>query len=129
MKCPNCGANESHVIESRRRPDFIYRRRRCVKCGCRFITHETVIRPCSDWTYGDKTRVLSFPQLRTWQEALWIETKSYGGNLMFATSIRSIIDNCVRFENDQVRTVGLYGKQWRAWTKRPTQADLKKEVW
>ena len=129
MKCPNCGNAESFVTDTRSRADFVSRRRNCARCGCRFLTHETVIRPCSDWVYGDKTRVLTLHQLKSWQEALWIETKSYGGNLMSATSIRSIVDNCVRFENGDVRTVGLYGKQWRAWTKRPTQDDLKKEVW
>lgn len=44
MKCPFCGAPDTHVIDSRvsEEGDSIRRRRRCLKCEKRFTTYETV---------------------------------------------------------------------------------------
>ncbi|MGI6033617.1 MAG: transcriptional regulator NrdR [Coriobacteriales bacterium] len=42
MLCPNCGSNESKVIDSRSSKDesSIRRRRECLNCGTRFTTFE-----------------------------------------------------------------------------------------
>lgn len=44
MKCPFCGAPDTHVIDSRvsEEGNSIRRRRRCLKCEKRFTTYETV---------------------------------------------------------------------------------------
>ena len=44
MKCPYCGYEESKVIDSRSADDGerIRRRRECLKCVKRFITHEVI---------------------------------------------------------------------------------------
>ncbi len=44
MKCPNCAAMESRVLDSRPVEDgsSIRRRRECVSCGRRFTTYETL---------------------------------------------------------------------------------------
>ena len=125
MICPNCGNDNDYVIDTRKRKKFIYRKRKCFKCGCRFITHETVIKPCADWAYSDKLSILSVSQLKSWSEALWIETRTYGGSTFFATSIRDFVGDHVNFENGQTRVLGLYGTQWRAWTRKPRNNDLK----
>lgn len=39
MRCPECDG-VTKVVDSRKRPGFIYRRRRC-ECGVRFSTKET----------------------------------------------------------------------------------------
>lgn len=42
MKCPECGYDDSKVIDSRPTDNKIRRRRECTKCGCRFTTYEVV---------------------------------------------------------------------------------------
>lgn len=44
MQCPNCGYNESKVIDSRQTDDnkSIRRRRECIKCKHRFTTYERI---------------------------------------------------------------------------------------
>lgn len=42
MRCPNCGCDDSKVIDSRpsESHEAIRRRRVCTACGCRFTTYE-----------------------------------------------------------------------------------------
>jgi ribosomal protein L33 len=40
MKCPKCGNMQTAVVDSRQRPDRIFRRRYCPKCKERFNTAE-----------------------------------------------------------------------------------------
>ncbi len=44
MKCPFCGLDNTHVVDSRPADDnrSIRRRRRCAECGRRFTTYEKV---------------------------------------------------------------------------------------
>lgn len=42
MKCPECGCDESRVIDSRPTENKIRRRRECVKCNFRFTTYEII---------------------------------------------------------------------------------------
>ena len=44
MKCPFCGADDTHVIDSRvnEEGDSIRRRRRCASCDKRFTTYERI---------------------------------------------------------------------------------------
>lgn len=44
MKCPFCGADDTHVVDSRvsEEGDSVRRRRRCARCEKRFTTYETV---------------------------------------------------------------------------------------
>lgn len=42
MKCPECGFDDSKVIDSRPTEDKIRRRRECLKCKCRFTTYEVI---------------------------------------------------------------------------------------
>lgn len=42
MLCPEC-QSASRVIDSRNKPEYLYRRRECLECGERFTTHETLI--------------------------------------------------------------------------------------
>ncbi len=46
MRCPQCGAKEDRVIESRSSHDgvSIRRRRECLHCGTRFTTYEEIYR-------------------------------------------------------------------------------------
>lgn len=46
MKCPQCGADEDKVLDSRAARDgaAIRRRRECVKCGHRWTTYEEIDR-------------------------------------------------------------------------------------
>ena len=46
MKCPKCGNDDDKVLDSRAAKDgaAIRRRRECLKCGCRFTTHEEIDR-------------------------------------------------------------------------------------
>ena len=42
MRCPNCGAPESRVTDSRDTGEDIRRRRECSACGVRFTTYERI---------------------------------------------------------------------------------------
>lgn len=42
MKCPECGYEDSKVIDSRSAENKIRRRRECLSCKCRFTTYEMV---------------------------------------------------------------------------------------
>lgn len=42
MKCPECGYEDSKVIDSRTAENKIRRRRECLSCKCRFTTYEMV---------------------------------------------------------------------------------------
>ena len=42
MKCPECGYEDSKVIDSRLAENKIRRRRECLSCKCRFTTYEMV---------------------------------------------------------------------------------------
>lgn len=42
MKCPECGFDDSKVIDSRPTDGKIRRRRECLACKCRFTTYEVV---------------------------------------------------------------------------------------
>ena len=42
MKCPECGYEDSKVIDSRPADNKIRRRRECLSCKCRFTTYEMV---------------------------------------------------------------------------------------
>lgn len=46
MKCPKCGNDDDKVLDSRASKEgaAIRRRRECLKCGCRFTTHEEIDR-------------------------------------------------------------------------------------
>lgn len=40
VRCCDCGAEDTSVVDSRRRPEHLRRRRRCKRCGARWTTHE-----------------------------------------------------------------------------------------
>lgn len=42
MKCPECGFEESKVIDSRPTENKVRRRRECIQCGARFTTYEII---------------------------------------------------------------------------------------
>lgn len=42
MKCPECGCEESKVIDSRPTDNKVRRRRECIKCATRFTTYEII---------------------------------------------------------------------------------------
>ncbi len=42
VKCPECGFEDSKVIDSRPAENKIRRRRECLECKCRFTTYEIV---------------------------------------------------------------------------------------
>ena len=42
MRCPNCGAPDSRVTDSRDTGEDIRRRRECTECGVRFTTYERI---------------------------------------------------------------------------------------
>ena len=42
MRCPNCGAPDSRVTDSRDTGEEIHRRRECSACGVRFTTYERI---------------------------------------------------------------------------------------
>lgn len=46
MRCPDCGQDDDHVVDSRPQPDgaSIRRRRECRACGSRFTTFERIER-------------------------------------------------------------------------------------
>ena len=128
MICPNCGSSmESKVVDTRERKTFTFRKRACTQCGFIYITHEEFVKPCAEWVFDKGPVLLPINRIPDYQEALWIETKAYGGNMLFATSIHDVGERYVKFDNGQVRAIGLYGKQWRAWTRRPSKDDLKHE--
>jgi len=45
MRCPECGHEDSKVVDSRSGPSHIRRRRECLGCASRFTTHERMETP------------------------------------------------------------------------------------
>ena len=45
MRCPECGHDDSKVVDSRSGPSHIRRRRECLNCSARFTTHERLETP------------------------------------------------------------------------------------
>ena len=45
MRCPECGHEDSKVVDSRSGPSHIRRRRECLACASRFTTHERMETP------------------------------------------------------------------------------------
>lgn len=45
MRCPECGHEDSKVVDSRSGPSHIRRRRECLACTSRFTTHERMETP------------------------------------------------------------------------------------
>ena len=43
MKCPKCGSDLLTIVDSRHKPDYVFRRRKCEKCDFRFNTNETIV--------------------------------------------------------------------------------------
>ena len=41
--CPKCGSENISVVDSRRRPDYIFRARICLNCGNKYQTMEIVM--------------------------------------------------------------------------------------
>lgn len=50
MKCPNCESMKLATIESRNRNQrpYVYRVRKCLDCGQRFVTHEIIYEDKAD---------------------------------------------------------------------------------
>lgn len=50
MRCPECGSMNLAVTDSRNRPQraYVYRVRKCLDCGKKFRTYETIIDGISD---------------------------------------------------------------------------------
>ncbi len=42
IPCVNCGSTKTSVVNTRRIPDMVKRRRLCEDCGCKFTTYEKV---------------------------------------------------------------------------------------
>ncbi|HMV68155.1 MAG TPA: transcriptional regulator NrdR [Myxococcota bacterium] len=42
MRCPECGAQDTRVVDSRDTGDAVRRRRECAECAVRFTTHERI---------------------------------------------------------------------------------------
>lgn len=40
MICPRCSEGRAEILDSRERMDFVYRSRKCNKCGYKFATRE-----------------------------------------------------------------------------------------
>lgn len=68
MKCPNCGCEDSKVIDSRpvEENNSIRRRRECLECGHRFTTYEIVesfqplvVKKDGTKEYFEKSKLLS----------------------------------------------------------------------
>ena len=43
MNCPKCNCDILTTVDSRKRLNEVYRRRKCEKCGYRFTTSETIV--------------------------------------------------------------------------------------
>lgn len=41
--CPKCGSENISVVDSRRRPEYIFRARICLNCGHKYQTMEIVM--------------------------------------------------------------------------------------
>ena len=48
MICPNCGSEQTRVVDSRQQFTVRHRRYKCFDCGKRFTTREVVVRSQPD---------------------------------------------------------------------------------
>lgn len=64
---------------------------------------------------GDKLMWLQFKTANTPEHYALYPTSPYNDNRTDT--------NAVSFQSGHVQTKGLYGKQWRCWTEKPSVAD------
>ena len=62
-------------------------------------------------------------------DAVWLEIKHPNENILAVTAYRSHGERRMTFEHGFYRSLPLYGKQWRCWSKRPTKEQRIKEEW
>lgn len=68
MKCPNCHYPKSIVLTSRPQEEWVYRRRKCPKCGWRWTTEEVTINPNERWSEMRRAWMRKLISSRTPQE-------------------------------------------------------------
>ena len=66
MRCPNCGAGDTRVIETRTADEdrIVRRRRECISCGSRFTTYERVEQRTFLWVVKKDGRRESFDRTK-----------------------------------------------------------------
>ena len=124
MICENCGSEkESKILDSREREGFTYRKRKCVRCGYEYITHERFVRGVRS-TSGPRLMYLN--EMQEWTEAVWLELRD--GKLI-ATSIQGIDEDSVHFSNSMVMRRSACLHNWRVWDRRPSEDKRREERW
>lgn len=124
MICENCGSSkESKVLDSRERQKFTYRKRKCLRCGYEYITHEVFVK---GQISIDAPYVMPLFALQEYEEAVWLEVK---GLKLIATSVKRFTDTTVEFENGMIQIRKLYRKQWRVWNKKPSDRQKGEVEW
>ena len=113
---------------------------KCDECPYIAVEGETVL-ACQGKLTEDAVSSLKAqePRVMTIDEVMesgdtlmWLEVKCLDTNILAPTSPYD--DNAsdsfsVSFQSGHVQTRGLYGKQWRCWTSKPTDEQRKATPW
>ena len=62
-------------------------------------------------------------------DAVWLEIKHTNANEIEVTAFKTCGERMMGFEHGFYQSLPLYGKQWRCWSKRPTEEQRNKEDW
>ena len=72
--------------------------------------------------------VLKLDEIPT-ADAVWLEIKHTNAYTLAVTAYRSHGERTMSLEHGFYQSLPLYGKQWRCWSKRPTEEQRIKEEW
>ena len=73
--------------------------------------------------------VISFWQLRDYQDPVWIEIKGSNIPKFQLAAVRSVRANTIEFSNGDCYNAMDYGEKWRCWNGLPTHEEAIKMKW
>ena len=79
MICPICGKNKTITIDSRKKENYVHRRRECSRCGTRFSTSEYSNQHIKELQEDYRRLEESLEELQAWKRL--VEKRTYGYTL------------------------------------------------
>jgi len=79
MKCIICGKNKTNTVDSRKKENYVHRRRECPRCGTRFSTSEYTNKHIIELQKSYRDLEEELEGLQAWKEL--VEKRTHGYSL------------------------------------------------
>lgn len=77
MKCIICGKNKTNTVDSRKKENYVHRRRECTRCGTRFSTSEYTNKHIIELQKNYRDLEEELAELQAWKELVEKRTHGY----------------------------------------------------